>query len=401
MRPAIWCSCRWRSTTIACSRIGICWATSIRMRLRHRWRARPLIAAAWVAKNLRLYAFRSLHRFGYACVNFGPPLSLTSYLRERGVDLAPLDEGSRYAETERLATLLMDEIAQVVPVTPVSLVCTALLSFDGEAGDSRADWFARDGARGGVELGRRAYVRAAARRRLLRRRRRADADAAAADRRGRRTLSHRPGRTSSARLLRQRDRTLLRAAQDAGRAGTRSCRRLGAAATAGRARRRPGPRPGADVTVDDPAGTRRSIAPATRSSTGTIPAASSACCRSSTRWNATRARPQPLSQRVDFVTHSMGGLLARGVLSRGTLPNIGRLVMLAPPNHGAQMASTASAFAWAREFFGQALEELRARAGGCARRSHRPAGLRVRRHRGHPELPPAATDARTCRPCRR
>jgi len=80
-----------------------------------------------------------------------------------------------------------------------------------------------------------------------------------------------------------------------------------------------------------------------------------------------------LSRRVDFVTHSMGGLLARGVLSRGTLPGVGRLVMLAPPNHGAQLASTASAYAWAREFYGQALDELQpGRAAALAERLGRP-----------------------------
>ena len=85
-------------------------------------------AAAWIAKNGGLYLRGRLHRFGYACVNFGAPLSLRRYLDERGVDLPALTDGERLAETERLATLLMDEIASIVPVTPVSLVATALLS---------------------------------------------------------------------------------------------------------------------------------------------------------------------------------------------------------------------------------------------------------------------------------
>ena len=81
-----------------------------------------------------------------------------------------------------------------------------------------------------------------------------------------------------------------------------------------------------------------------------------------------------LSGRVDLVTHSMGGLLARGVLRELPAPNIGRLVMLAPPNHGAQLASRASAYAWARGFYGQVLEELRPeRAAALGERIGRPA----------------------------
>jgi hypothetical protein len=54
----------------------------------------------------------------------------------------------------------------------------------------------------------------------------------------------------------------------------------------------------------------------------------------------------------------MGGLLARGALARGTLPNAGRVVMLAPPNQGSAIASKAKEYEWARGYFGQALVEL-------------------------------------------
>ena len=91
-----------------------------------RWRALAT-STRFALSNLSLMLRGRWHRLGYACVNFGTPLSMREYVRERGVHFPALDEAARRAEVSAFATRIMDAIGRVIPVLPVALVAEVLV----------------------------------------------------------------------------------------------------------------------------------------------------------------------------------------------------------------------------------------------------------------------------------
>ena len=97
-------------------------------------RERPGLASAlartlrFVLRNLGQMAANRWHRFGYACVNFGSPVSLKAWIHKRGAgDFRGLDPETRRSRVEELGRELLARVADIIPVVPVSLVATAFV----------------------------------------------------------------------------------------------------------------------------------------------------------------------------------------------------------------------------------------------------------------------------------
>ncbi len=89
-------------------------------------------ALRFFLRNLLLMVRGRWYRFGYACVNFGTPISMKQFCRRLGTDFRSLEKEERFRQVEVLAGELMAAVGKVVPVLPVSLVATAVLGLEGK-----------------------------------------------------------------------------------------------------------------------------------------------------------------------------------------------------------------------------------------------------------------------------
>ena len=64
------------------------------------------------------------------------------------------------------------------------------------------------------------------------------------------------------------------------------------------------------------------------------------------------------ASRLHFVTHSLGGILVRAYLSNNRPDNLGRVVMLSPPNQGSDVVDFFGEYRLFSYFFGPAAAEL-------------------------------------------
>ena len=83
--------------------------------------------AAFAASNLWLALTGRWYRFGYACVNFGKPISMRDYVSRSGTDFRRLADEARHREVERVGMEIMRAISEIIPALPVSLVATVFL----------------------------------------------------------------------------------------------------------------------------------------------------------------------------------------------------------------------------------------------------------------------------------
>jgi glycerol-3-phosphate O-acyltransferase len=85
------------------------------------------ITGRYVLKQLGFTLLGRRFRYGYACVNFGKPISMRELAARTSIDFRRLGDDERRVQVAKVGDLLMTRIGQIVPVLPVPLVASVLM----------------------------------------------------------------------------------------------------------------------------------------------------------------------------------------------------------------------------------------------------------------------------------
>ncbi len=86
----------------------------------------------FIIHNFYQMAWGKWKRFGYACVNFGDPISVKRFSQKRQINFKDLNKEDRFSKIEELCNHLMKSIEEVIPVIPVALVSAVMVEFQGQ-----------------------------------------------------------------------------------------------------------------------------------------------------------------------------------------------------------------------------------------------------------------------------
>ena len=87
----------------------------------------------FIAHQANLMLRGRWYRFGYACVNFGAPISMRAYVHRHEIDFRAMESAARFDAVEKLGGELLEAVASAIPVVPVPLVATVFVRHPGQA----------------------------------------------------------------------------------------------------------------------------------------------------------------------------------------------------------------------------------------------------------------------------
>jgi glycerol-3-phosphate O-acyltransferase len=91
--------------------------------------------ARYVWWNMARLVARRWRRYGRASVVIGEPFALAPWLEQQDREtggLFDVDRTERLSRVQKLSDSVLERIAAIIPVTPVTLACAAIQSFDGD-----------------------------------------------------------------------------------------------------------------------------------------------------------------------------------------------------------------------------------------------------------------------------